>query len=451
MKTNMKSILWGTMSLVALMLSLLVITGCSKSDEEPGGKELTITSFSPTKAKHGTNLTITGSGFSTTASENSVMLNSVAATVTSASSTKLIVTVPKDKNCSGELTVSVGGKNFTVAEPFTYELTYTVSTYAGSGTKGYLDGNAAEAQFNFPQGIAFDNAGNLYVSDYFNHRIRKITPAGTVSTLAGSGEIGFVDGTGASAKFRLPSGLATDNAGNIYVTEESNNSVRKITSAGVVTTVAGIGTEGSANGDALTEAQFKKPSGIAIDPSGNIYVGDSFNYLVRKISPGGVVSTLAGTGSQGYNDGNGTAAGFGEPKGLTIGSDGNIYVADYMANCIRKITPAGNVSTFAGKGEIFAGGFEDGNATTEAKFSRPFDLTFDAEGNMYVADMVNHSIRKITPAGVVATIAGTGISGYVDGDGSVAQFIEPYYIALDALGNIYVTDANHRIRKIVAE
>jgi DNA-binding beta-propeller fold protein YncE len=316
--------------------------------------------------------------------------------------------------------------------------TVMVSTIAG-GEKGFADAMGSDAKFAFPVGIASDAAGNLYVADIFNHRIRKITQAGKVSTLAG-GEKGFADGVGSDAKFDDPVSIASDAAGNLYVADFGNHRIRKITPAGEVSTLAG-GEEGFAD-DIGINAKFYRPSGIAIGAAGHLYVAEFGNHRIRKITPAGEVSTLAG-GEEGFADGIGGDAMFSYPSDIAIDAAGNLYVADTVNDSIRKITPAGEVSTLAGGERGFADGIEN-----DAKFDRPYGIAIDAAGHLYVADRDNHRIRKITPAGEVSTLAG-GEEGFADGVGSDARFYRPNGIASDAAGNLYVADAfNHRIRKI---
>ena len=322
----------------------------------------------------------------------------------------------------------------------------TVSTLAGSGTAGFADGYGTSAQFQKPTGVALDALGNIYVTDFLNNRIRKITASGIVSTLAGSGTAGSVDGNGTNAQFYAPAGVAVDAQGNIYVVDRYNNLIRKITASGLVSTLAGSGTQGFADGDG-SAAQFYGPLGMAVDAQGNIYVADYGNNRIRKITASGSVSTLAGSGTQGFADGNVTTAQFNGPMWVAVDAQGNIYVTDGR-NLIRKITASGIVSTLAGSGTR---GFADGNGTT-AQFNDPAGMAVDAQGNIYVADYGNNRIRKITASGSVSTLAGSGTQGFADGNGTTAQFNGPSGIALDAQGNIYVADDhNNRIRKITVE
>lgn len=300
--------------------------------------------------------------------------------------------------------------------------TVIVSTLAGSGSAGNIDGTGTAASFNLPRGVAVDGSGNVYVADGNNNAIRKITPAGVVSTLASS--------------FSNPIGVAVDSSGNVYVADSGNNEIRKITPAGVVSTLAGTGFQGNANGIGPL-ASFYFPRGVAVDSSGNVYVSDSNNNEIRKITPGGLVSTLAGSGSAGNSDGSGTAASFSDPYGIAVDSSGNVYVADSNNSEIRKITSTGVVSTFAGS-----------TNNPNNIINSPSGIAVDSSGNVYVATVGNRLILTITPAGVISTLAGTGNAGNTNGAGSVATF-DPVGVAVDSGGNVYVGEpVNQDIRKI---
>lgn len=318
-----------------------------------------------------------------------------------------------------------------------------VTTFAGS-TAGFTNATGTSAQFNKPFSAALDVSGNLYVADPNNHRIRKITPAGEVSTFAGSGTANLTDGTGTAAEFNFPYGVAVDTvSGNVYVADRGNNSIRMITSAGVVTTLAGSATAGSVDGTGAA-AGFNFPYSVAVDGSGNVYVADYNNHLIRKITSAGVVTTLAGSTTSGFVDGTGTAARFKNPAGVAVDAFDNVYVADRLNHSIRKITPLGEVTTIAGNG---TSGFADGTGTA-ARFYSPHGVSLDTSGNVYVADYTNNRIRHISPAGVVSTIGGE-VQNYVDGIGGEARFYYPTGLAADVSGNVYVADYyNDRIRKI---
>lgn len=351
-------------------------------------------------------------------------------------------TQPPWQNCSvsngsGTATADVGDVQVNCADAQAQ-----VSTFAGSDAAGSTNGSGATATFNAPQALAVDAAGNVYVADTYNHQIRTITPDGVVSTLAGTGAPGSADGAGTAAQFSFPAGLAVDLGGNVYLSDTVNHTIRKIAPDGVVTTLAGSTTPGSADGTG-TAAQFNYPAGMAVDASGHIYVADSGNHMIRKISPDGVVTTVAGSTTFGSADGNGAAAQFNNPLGLDVSTSGDLYVTDYGNSVIRRITPAGDVTTLAGSG---VQGFADGTAAT-AEFNGMAGISVDANGYVYVAEFGNQVIRKVTPAGDVTTLAGSGTPGSADGIGTAAQFNYPFDVQVDAGGNLYVASGN-AIRKI---
>lgn len=326
-----------------------------------------------------------------------------------------------------------------------------VTTLAGNGTQGaVINGPGNTAQFQLTWDAAVDSGGNVYVPDYGNEVVRKITPAGIVSTFAGTGVTGWVDGPAATAQFSRPSHVAVDGNDNVYVFDYWTQRIRKITPAGSVSTLAGSGAQGYVNAIG-TAASFFNSEGLAADSAGNVYVGDTYNQAIRKISPAGVVTTLAGPATQGgvvigWVDGPGSTALFNNPQGVAVDSGGNVYVGDCGNNRIRKITPAGIVSTLAGTG---APGWVDGPAAV-AQFYNPCGVAVDSGGNVFVADLGNNRIRKITPTGIVSTLAGSGVAGFADGSALTAQFSGPTKVAVYSPGGIvYVADqTNNRIRKI---
>jgi len=320
-------------------------------------------------------------------------------------------------------------------------------TFAGTGSAGSANGTGTSASFNQPLGTAVDASGNIYVADAINDLIRKITPTGVVSTFAGTGSAGSANGTGTAASFYHPVGMCIDASGNIFVADENNNLIRKITPSGTVSTLAGSGLQGSADGTG-TSASFYNPCGVAVDIAGNVYVGDNSNNKIRKITASGVVSTIAGSGAVGSADGSGTAATFDQPFSVALDPFGNLYVADRYNHKIRKIILAtGAVSTVAGSGTA---GFAD-NTGALASFNYPTGIISDASGNIYVTDYHNNRIRKVSPAGVVTTLAGTATAGSANGIGTATTFNYPFAIAVDASGYLYVGDLNaDLIRKVAS-
>jgi len=246
--------------------------------------------------------------------------------------------------------------------------------------------------------LAVDSKDNVYVAVSSNNQIRKITSSGIINVFVGDGEPGFKDGTASVAQFNYPCGVAVDSSGNVYVADSYNERIRKITPAGVVSTLAGSGEEGFIDGSSST-AQFNTPCGVAVDSSGNVYVADSANHRIRKITPSGIVNTFAGSGKQGFKDGTGSTAQFNYPYGIAVNPKDNIYVADTYNCRIREITPAGVVSTLAGSGEE---GFIDGSSDV-AQFDYPMGISVDSKNNVYIADHYNHRIRRIKPNGIVMT------------------------------------------------
>ncbi len=365
-----------------------------------------------------------------------------------------------------------------------------VTNVAGDGTAGFLDGDAATARFWGPQSVAVDGQGNIVVADTTNLRIRRIDTQGHVTTLAGNGTLGFVDGSGATAQFRQPIGVAFDLAGNVLVADETNNRIRKIDANGNVSTFAGNGTGSFADGPA-ENAEFYLPSGVVVDGQGNVFVADQGNSRVRKIDAQGNVTTVAGNGHVGHMDGtggpNGTAE-FDTPLGVTLDNQGNIFVADKLDESVRKIDPNGNVTSWAGWGSPSATGAAiflyptsvvfsaltnevfvadsghncirrvEANLNVSivsggaAEFELPWGVAIDSQGSLFVADTNNNRIRKIDTNGNVSTFAGNGNAGFMDGTGGpngAAEFNHPAGIVLDSQGNFIVADQlNHRIRKV---
>lgn len=391
----------------------------------------------------GQQIILNGNGFAPQTMSNSVAVNNIAANVNLATPTSLQITVPANSSqLAGAISVSTSGGSSTYNP---YDIYPGVSTLTGNGTAGFIDGNSSIAQFNNPVRVIKDGAGNLLIADQNNHRIRRIDPVGNVTTIAGNGNAGFIDGPALTAEFNMPYGLAIDSAGNVYVADSQNLRIRKIDTGGMVTTIAGDGTAGLVNGPGAT-AQFRGTWDVALNSTETfLYVADAANHVIRQISttPPFNVTTLAGNGASGFVDGVGAAAQFNFLFGLALDITDNIYVADTFNHSVRRVTPAGVVSTLAGTG---ASGFQDGASGT-AQFFALRGLKVSPNGDVFVADSANHRIRKIS-AGQVSTYAGEGTNAFTDGSSQSAQFNFPIGISF-VNNDIFVADAlNQRLRKI---
>lgn len=365
----------------------------------------------------------------------------------------------------------------------------TTTTLAGGSGMGYADGPGATAQFADPSGVAVDGIGNVYVAEQLNQRVRKVAPDGTVSTLSGTGDPGTDDGPGATATFEYPASVDVDGSGNVYVAQYDR--VRRIAPDGTTTTLAGRTDNSEQSRDGRREiANFYprglalagngrivfvdwssrvrvidnvepevstvayvdtlrsvEPTKLAVDGSGNIYFIASA-HAIGKLAPDGTLSTLAGDwGTFDFADGPGATARFSQTFDIAVDASGNLYVADSGNNRIRKVAPDGTVTTLAGDGTA---GYADGPGAS-AQFNNPRGVAVDGAGNVYVGDTGNQRIRKITPAGVVSTLAGTGVFGQVNGPGASAQFQGPANLAVDASGNVYVTENALGLRKVAPD
>ncbi len=330
----------------------------------------------------------------------------------------------------------------TTKTPTSRDAVGQVTTFAGSGSPGVEDNTGAAASFSEPFGVALDLHNNVIVAEGgHGNRIRIITPQGVVQTIAGSEE-GFADGRGAAAHFNTPSAIAIDKRGNIFVADTSNNRIRKISTEGVVSTVAGSPEPGYRDGPA-DQAQFDSPVGVAVDAEGNIFVADTYNDRIRKVSAGGEVSTIAGAGLPGLADGQSGVALFDTPCGIAVDGQGNLFVADTGNDAIRKITPQGDVSTIAGASSA-------GNApqASDPELDRPVGIAVTHDSFLFVASQGNGKIHRITPEGEITEYAGH-TSGFRNASGRAARFNGPSGIAVDREGNLYVADTeNYLVRKI---
>ncbi|MFZ4811864.1 MAG: NHL repeat-containing protein, partial [Ilumatobacteraceae bacterium] len=328
----------------------------------------------------------------------------------------------------------------------------TVSTVAGGGASLGDGGPATSAQLASPSGVAVDAVGNVYIADSSNNRVRKIGTDGTITTIAGTGVGGFSGdgGPATGAQLRNPSGVAVDAAGNVYIADYSNDRVRKVTTGGTITTIAGTGVRGfSGDGGPATSADINLPFGVVVDATGNVFF--TTNRWVRKVSTDGTISTVAGGGSSLGDGGPATNAQLTNVTGLAIDAAGNIFIADTNPNNrVRKVSTGGTITTIAGTGVLGFSG--DGGPATSAQLDRPFGVAVDATGNVYIALFGSHRVRKVATDGTITTVAGTGALGF-SGDGgpaSNAQLSGPQGVAVDPAGNLYIADtANMRIRKVL--
>ncbi len=410
----------GLMVIGLIISSSLFLSSCSKKSTY----ETVITSLSIDSGSFGTSVKITGTGFSTALADNQVFFNNKVAMVTAATSTQLTATVPIGAG-TGPVSVSIKNGERVSGPTFVYEFTAVVTTLVGNI-------NA----FSVAWGIAIDTSGNLYVCDKNRFVIRKVTPYGMVTTLAGSGHYGSNDGTGTAASFSEPLGISFDNQDNLLVADFVTNLIRKITLSGVVTTLQVTHNQTGYN------VPFFTPVGVAVDGSNNIYV--SWLWHLTRVSANGTAIIFAGADQSGQMDGPHGIGQLAAPQGIRSTRDGIIYIAD--ANKIRYVDGNANIITLAGSKNA---GYKDGHGDA-AMFNGPSDLVLDNNGNIFIADRRNHLIRKMTIADLtVTTVAGNiKTASSVDGVGSNAGFADPIGICIDKDGALYVTDGSE-IRKIV--
>jgi trimeric autotransporter adhesin len=330
-----------------------------------------------------------------------------------------------------------------------------ISTVAGNGTQSFSGdgGNALSAAINYPGGVYIDATGNLYIADELNNRIRMVNTSGTISTVMGNGTAGYTGDGGQASAAALSGPISiTYYAGNFYICDDGNSAIRKVNSSGIISTVAGTGTAGyNGDGGLATAAQLNYPSFVAFDATGNMYIDDWRNNRIRKVNTSGIISTVAGNGTLGYSGDGGpaTSAQINYTTGIAFDAAGNLFIADGSNNVIRKVDLSGIITTIAGTG---TGGYSgDGGPAVSAQLHWPSQLTFDNSGNLYFTDYNNNTVRKINNSGMISTIAGNGTAGF-SGDGGLAtaaQLRNPYAIGIDVAGNIYFSDLlNERVRKI---
>lgn len=430
------------------MLLTAAVCGC-KDTETPGtnpNQTAQFTDFSPLSGKKGTLVTLRGQHFGADISRITLKINGLPATVKTAADTIITAVVP-DKCGLGKLTLTINAKELTSGDAFRYIYTATTNSFSGSG-EGYADGPAASAKFFHNYNIAISADGAFFVADQINCMIRRIEKDGTVSTLAGAAQqSGYADGKKGTGRLKFPIGVEAGPDGSVYVADYDNHAIRKILPDGTLTTLGGHPDRPGLINGSLAAAQFKRPYGVKLDKSGTLWVCDSENGVIRKISSEGQVSTFAGS-TPGYADGKLTEAKFFMPVHLAFDQNGNAFVADKHNHCIRKIGTDGLVSTVAGAAT--KNGFQDGKA---GMFDQPSSVQVDQLGNIFVTDLYNHCIRLVYPDGYVTTLAGKpGVNGYREGTGENALFYYPQGCVLDKDENLFVTDSyNERVRRLVIE
>jgi sugar lactone lactonase YvrE len=406
----------------------------------------------------------------TNAGSYEVVVSNVYGSVTSAVAV-LTVGIPPGITVQpvGETNLVQSTASFSVAVsgtgPFTYQWQFNganlpdsiIGTVAGDGTGGYSGdgGPATQAELADPSGVAVDASGNLFIADTYNARIREVGTNGIISTVAGNGTEGYSGngGQATNAELARPAGVAVDASGNLFIADWENQRVRKVGTNGIITTVAGNGTAAySGDGGPATSAELNGPWGVAVDASGNLFIADYGNERIRKVGTNGIITTVAGNGTQGYSGDGGPAthAELSLPSGVAVDGSGNLFIADFYNSRIRKVGTNGIISTVAGNGT--AGYSGDGGAATRAELDFPLGVTVDASGNLFIADSSNSRIRKMGTNGIITTVAGNGTMGY-SGDGGAATRAElsgPIGVAVDASGDLFIGDQyNMRIRKVV--
>jgi hypothetical protein len=434
---------------ISFSLFFLLFAACRKGEpievEDFNG---VINSIQPDAGRRGDTISISGAGFGADLSMLKAYVNGKRATILFANDTLVRITVPP---LAGSGPVSLAGLSGGASGPiFYFTYTATVFEYAGvSGSPGLVDGTGSQSKFNNPVGMVSDSLGNLIVADKLNHVIRRISPGGFVVTLAGTGVPGHLDGAANAAQFNQPFGMAFDPFSNVfYVADRNNHCIRKITSNGTVSTVAGIpGIAGYVDGPGLS-CRLKEPVAIAFERSFlNLYIAEAGNHCIRKLSPLQVVSTFAGSSVVGNADGVGVSASFNTPYAMAVDSVFNLVVSDSANHNIRRIRLSdASVNTWSGSGTA---GFANGLAPT---YNAPAGMAW-LQGKWLVADFNNHAIRLVYPDGSAETLAGNGVPGFQNGVGNTARFNAPFSIVAGLLeGEYFVTDSgNHCVRRLVVE
>jgi DNA-binding beta-propeller fold protein YncE len=326
----------------------------------------------------------------------------------------------------------------------------TLSIFAGTGTDGAATaGPATSSNLNYPTGVAVDSSGNVYIADYSNNVVEKVTPSGTLSVFAGTGTDGApTAGPATSSNLNGPTGVAVDSSGNVYIADNSNHRIEKVTPSGTLSVFAGTGTKGAPTAGPATSSNLNDPTGVAVDSSGNVYIADQSGKRVVKVKPDGTLSVFAGTGTAGApTAGPATSSNLNNPAGVAVDSSGNVYIADKSNNLVEKVTPDGTLSVFAGTGTQ---GSPTPGVATSSKLYGPTGVAVDSSGNVYIADRSNELVLKVTPSGTLSVFAGTGTQGApIAGPATSSNLNHAFGVAVDSSGNVYIVDSgNNLVEKV---
>ena len=333
-----------------------------------------------------------------------------------------------------------------------------ITTVAGSGEEDYIGdgGPAVEARLKGPEGVALDGSGNIYIAETLSHRVRRVDAAGTITTIAGIGESGYGGDGGPANQAQLyrPKDVTADSSGNLYIADAYNNRIRRVDTSGIITTVAGSGHRGfSGDGGPAVEAHLNRPFDVVVDGADNLYIADTSNHRIRRVDASGTITTIAGIGSEGLfgDDGPAVEAELRAPSGVALDDPGNIYIADTYNMRIRRVDSTGIITTVAGSGDTGVGGYSgDGGPAVEARLDTPFDVAVADDGNLYIADSNNKRIRRVDVSGIITTVAGIGDGSYSRSSGPAveAALYDPSGVAVDNTGNLYIADTNGTIRRV---